>query len=95
MDILAVGDFVVQIDAVAGTTAYVPSVGTTIMITATSRTDSTFQIYNGTLSGFLFTANDTERYGRMNMKFFINNTNYLRMGASAYDAKYWTGVQVA
>jgi len=91
---MAVGDIVNGIGTVAGADlSFQPAVGVTIMISAVGSNGSWFFLDNGTISSHIGYGASSTDYTGSNIKFLINNTNYITITPNGTKAGY-TGIQI-
>lgn len=93
---MAVGDVVNGIGASAGALSFQPAAGVECMISMcgnNANNDINIEITNGVLSSRI-----TNQYfaimSTMNIKLFINNTNYLNLTAFAGNSNCYSGIQI-
>jgi len=92
---MVVGDVVNQLNpVVSATLTFQPAAGVEVMVSTIGVVGGIFYLTNGVNNGYLSVASSGQTATSVNVKMFINNTNYLHIALSGGYYNNFTGLQI-
>ena len=92
---MVAGDVVNGLAAVISTAlTFQPAASVEVMVSTVGSYNVIFDVTNGVNAGMLSFSAGTETGNSVNMKLFINNTNYLSVRASGGQFTNFSGIQI-